>query len=172
MLHIPRPGRLSDPVNLRQLLEIERKYTSVKLVIAHVGRAYCDENLGNSMEILAGTRRMVFDISANTNTFIFSELLAAVGSKRVLFGSDLPITRMRMRRVCEEGSYVNLVPPGLYGDISTDSNMREVDSKEAESLTFFLYEELAALRRATMGMGRRDIEDICYGNAARLLEPD
>ena len=48
MLHIPRHGRLGDPVNLAQMLEIEEKYPDVKLIIAHVGRAYCEEDAGNA----------------------------------------------------------------------------------------------------------------------------
>ena len=35
MLHIARPGRLKDPVNLHQMLEIEQRYPFVKLIIAH-----------------------------------------------------------------------------------------------------------------------------------------
>jgi len=79
---------------------------------------------------------------------------------------------MRMRRICENGRYVNLVPPGLYGDISTDPHMREVAPQEAERLTLFLYEELTAIRRAAeaVGLSRTEIEDVFYGNAARLLE--
>jgi hypothetical protein len=60
MLHIPRPGRLKDPVNLAQMLEIEEKYPHVKLIIAHVGRAYCNEDIGNAFEVLAGTKNMLF----------------------------------------------------------------------------------------------------------------
>ncbi|MBR5445567.1 MAG: amidohydrolase family protein, partial [Clostridia bacterium] len=48
MLHIPRDGRLRDPVNLAQLLEIEEKYPGLKLVVAHIGRAYSAEDIGNA----------------------------------------------------------------------------------------------------------------------------
>ena len=60
MLHIPRDGRLKDPVNLAQLLEIERDFPSLKLIVAHVGRAYCAEDVGNAFEILSQTKRMVW----------------------------------------------------------------------------------------------------------------
>jgi predicted TIM-barrel fold metal-dependent hydrolase len=103
MLHIPRPGRLRDPLNLRQMVEIEQRYPSAQVIIAHVGRAYCPEDVGNAFEVLAETRKMRFDISANTSTENFEHLIRAVGPRRILFGSDLPITRMRMRRVCEQG---------------------------------------------------------------------
>ena len=56
MLHIPRNGRLKDPVNLAQLLEIEYNYPNVKLIVAHVGRAYCPEDVGNAFEVLSNTK--------------------------------------------------------------------------------------------------------------------
>ena len=171
MLHVPRAGRLQDPSNLEQILEIERAYPNVKLIIAHVGRAYCPEDVGNAFEVLAETRRVYFDISANTNDGVFEQLIRAVGAKRVLFGSDLPILCMRMRRICEQGTYINLVPPGLYGDISGDKHMREAAVGEADELTFFLYEEIDALRRAATraGLTRSETDCIFFGNARRML---
>lgn len=172
MLHIPRNDRLRDPVNLAQMLEIEKRYPDIKLIIAHVGRAYCPEDIGDAFKVLAKTRKMYFDISANTNAEAFRQLLETVGPKRVLFGSDLPILRMRTRRICENGKYINLVPKGMYGDVSADSHMREVEGEAAENLTFFMYEELDAFRRAAhaVKLKRADIEDVFYNNALRLLK--
>jgi predicted TIM-barrel fold metal-dependent hydrolase len=172
MLHIPRPGRLGDPENLAQMLEIEQRWPNARVIIAHVGRAYCPEDVGDAFERLAGTERMLFDISANTNEDVFRELIRAVGPRRILFGSDMPILRMRMRRICEAGRYINVVPRGLYGDVSDDPHMREVDGDEAERLTFFLYEEIDAFRRAAEaeGLTRTDVEDIFHNNAGRLLD--
>jgi predicted TIM-barrel fold metal-dependent hydrolase len=171
MLHIPRDGRLRDPVNLAQMLEIEKNWPGAKLIIAHVGRAYCDEDVGDAFEVLRGTRNMAFDFSGNTNAHVFERALRTFGPGRCLFGSDLPITRMRMRRTCEDGTYVNIVPRGLYGDVSADRNMREVDPPESDTLTFFLYEELRAIRTAcrNAGCSRADVEDIFFNNARRLL---
>lgn len=172
MLHVPRDGRLKDPVNLAQMLEIEKRYPNARVIIAHVGRCYCPEDVGNAFEVLAETKNMLFDFSANTNQLVFEQLIRAVGSGRILFGSDMPIMCMRSRRICEDGNYVNLVPEGLYGDVSGDSHMREVKGEQAESLTFFMYEELDAFRRAVeaTGLGRSDIEDIFYNNAVKLLK--
>lgn len=172
MLHIPRDGRLKDPVNLAQMLEIERNYPSIKLIIAHVGRAYCPEDVGDAFDILAETRNMVFDFSANTNAEVFQQLIRAVGPKRILFGSDFPILRMRTRRICENGNYVNLVAKGMYGDVSGDSHMREVEGDEADSLTFFMYEEIEAFRAAASveGLSKSDIENIFYGNSRSIID--
>jgi predicted TIM-barrel fold metal-dependent hydrolase len=171
MLHLPRDARLRDPVNLAQVLEIEERFPSLQLILAHVGRAYCEEDVGEAFQILKDTRRLVFDFSANCNERVFEQALRAVGPGRFLFGSDLPILRMRTKRICENGVYVNLVPRGLYGDVSGDRNMREIDGPEAERLTFFMYEELLALRQAAekVGLGKQDLEDVFYRNAARLL---
>lgn len=172
MLHIPRDGRLKDPLNLVQMLEIEKKYPNIKLIIAHVGRAYCPEDIGNAFEVLAETKNMSFDISANTNSYVFEQLIKAVGPKRILFGSDMPILRMRTKRTYENGNYVNLVQRGIYGDVSGDRNMREIDGDEAEKLTFFMYEEIDAFRRAAEaeGLKRSDIEDVFYNNAIKIIQ--
>jgi predicted TIM-barrel fold metal-dependent hydrolase len=171
MLHIPRDARLRDPVNLEQMLEIERTWPRVRLIIAHVGRAYCDEDVGDAFQRLSGTKNMVFDFAANTNAHVFEQAIRAFGPERCLFGSDLPITWMRMRRICEGGRYVNLVPRNKYGDVSADKNMREVDGAEAARLTTFMYEELAAIKRACTraGVERRGVEAIFRTNAERVL---
>jgi uncharacterized protein len=172
MLHIPRRDRLRDPVNLEAMLEIEHRYPGVKLVIAHIGRAYCPEDVGNAFDALKDAERMSFDFCANTSAYAMERLLRAVGPRRVLFGSDLPIVRMRMRRICEQGFYVNLVPPGLYGDVGDDRHMREVSIEEGAKLTFFMYEELLAFRQAAeaVGLSAADIEDVMHNNAARLIQ--
>jgi predicted TIM-barrel fold metal-dependent hydrolase len=171
MLHIPRDARLRDPVNLEQMLEIERNWPRVRLIIAHVGRAYCDEDVGDAFQRLGVTKNMVFDFAANTNAHVFEQAIRAFGPERCLFGSDLPITWMRMRRVCEGGRYVNLVPRGKYGDVSGDKNMREVDGAEADRLTTFMYEELLAIKRACTraGVDKCGVEAIFRTNAERVL---
>jgi predicted TIM-barrel fold metal-dependent hydrolase len=171
MLHIPRKERLRDRVNLKQLMEIEKNYPNVRLIVAHVGRAYCPEDVGDAFEVLAESRKMMFDISANTSAENFERLIRAVGPRRIVFGSDLPITRMRMRRVCEHGAYVNVIPKGLYGDVSADSHMREVEGDDAARLTFFMYEEIRAFRQAALktGLGSSDINDVFYRNSAEML---
>jgi len=171
MLHIPRRARLRDLLNLAHMVEIERRYPHVQLIIAHIGRAYCVEDVGDALDRLGETERMCFDFSANTNAQVIEMLLRVVGPRRVLFGSDLPIVRMRMRRICQDGLYVNLVPPGLYGDLGGDPHMREVSREEGVKLSFFLYGELLALRRAAeaTGLSAADLQDVFFNNAARLI---
>ncbi|MCQ2427056.1 MAG: amidohydrolase [Clostridia bacterium] len=173
MLHIPRDGRLKDPVNLAQIIEIREKYPDIRLVIAHIGRAYTATDVGNAFEVLdAAGCGFTFDFTANCSEYAITECLRHAGPANLMFGTDMPILRMRCRRIDDNGRYVNLVPPGLYGDISGDPHMREVPADEADRITFFAYEELLAFKRAvkTLGLTEKDVEDVMCGNAVRLCE--
>ncbi len=172
MLHIPRHGRLGDQVNLAQMLEIEEKYPKLRVIYAHIGRAYCPEDFGKAFETLKGTKRLVFDFAATTQDEAMYRVLDTLGPERLLFGSDLPILRMRMRRVCEGGKYVNIVPKGLYGDVSGDPNMREAVADEGVKLSFFMYEELRAFKKAAgrIGLGKDDLDRVFYRNSRDLLD--
>lgn len=57
-------------------------------------------------------------------------------------------------------------------NISYDKNMRVVSEEEGAKLTYFMYEEIRAMKKATsnLGMGKEDIEDLFYNNANELLE--
>lgn len=169
MLHIPRNLRLRDPVNLAQMVEIEESYPEVKLIIAHIGRAYAIEDVGNSMNIIRNTRKMMFDFSANTNWEVLTTLINNIGPKRIMFGTDLPISRMRAHRVVENGVYYNMTPRGLYGDLKNVPHLRE--AKDKEKITFLLYESIEAFRIAAdkTGLNRREVEDVFYNNAAGLI---
>lgn len=170
MLHIPRPKRLADPVNYMQMLEIEEKYPNIKLIIAHLGRAYAKEDLGNALDVLKNTKKMMWDFTANTNQYVMEQCLNTFGVDRFMFGSDLPIFRMKAKRVVENGFYINVIPKGSLGDVSIDPHMREVEGREADEITFFLYEEILSCKRAAanLGLNKDDIEKIFYSNSARI----
>lgn len=169
MLHIPRSLRLKDPVNLAQMLEINEKYPHAKVIIAHVGRAYVEEDFGNAFEVLKDAKNLYYDFTANTLDRAMEEVIRMAGPRRVLFGSDMPITKMRMYRIDAGGYYVNVVPRGLYGDVSYDKNMRETDEKD---ITIFMYEELMAFRRASekLGLSKEDVADVMCHNAERVFD--
>ncbi len=169
MLHIARDGRLKDPVNLAQLLEIEEKYPNIKLVVAHIGRAYAKEDIGNAFELLGKTKNMVFDFTANVCDDAIRACIEAVGPERLIFGSDLPIAFMRMYRIVENGVYYNVVPRGLYGDVEGEPHMRESDE---DTITIMMYEQIRALKRVAteLKLSDKDIENIMAGNAKRLIE--
>lgn len=169
MLHIPRSKRLRDAVNIAQIMEIEEKYPNLKLVVAHIGRAYAKEDIGDAFNVLKNTKNFVFDFTANVCDDAIKACIEAVGTKRLLFGSDLPIAFMRMYRIVENGEYFNVVPRGLYGDVSKEPHMRETDETD---VTLMIYEQILALKRCAVDMKLTDsqIEDIMFLNAKKLIE--
>jgi len=171
MLHIPRDGRLKDPVNLAQITELKQEFPNVRLIIAHIGRAYTKFDVGDAFETL-DKLDLMYDFCANCCEYAITEVLRHAGPKKLMFGTDMPILRMRTHRIEENNTYINLVPPGLYGDPKQDSHLREVTAEEAEKITFFAYEELLAFKRAckTLGLTRQDVEDVMYNNAYNLIE--
>ena len=173
-LHIPRPGRLADPVNYRQIAEIEEKYPNVRLIIAHLGRAYADEDVGDALDFLKDSKTTIWDFTANTNQNVMERVLEKFGPDRFIYGSDFPIFRMKARRRSENGFYINEVPKGLLGPseiVLKDGHMREIDYPEADRITFFIYEEMASAIRAMhkLGFGKDDIEKIFWSNSAKLF---
>lgn len=170
-LHIARPKRLADPVNYVQLLEIEQKYPNIKLIVAHLGRAYANEDLGNALDYLKNSERTIWDFTANTNQFVMEKVLDQYGSDRFIYGTDFPIFRMKARRTVENGFYINEIPTGSLGDVSADPHMREIPYPEADKITFFIYEEILACKKAceTLGLGKDDVKKIFYENSARIF---
>ncbi len=169
MLHIPRSKRLRDEVNIAQIMEIEEKYPNIKLIVAHIGRAYAKEDIGDAFTVLKNTKNLVFDFTANVCDDAIKACIEAVGSKRLLFGSDLPIAFMRMYRIVENGVYYNVVPRGLYGDLTNVAHMKETDEKD---VTIMIYEQIRALKRvaADLKLSDSDIENIMFLNAKKLIE--
>lgn len=171
-IHIARPKRLADPVNYVQLLEIEQKYPNIKLIIAHLGRAYSNEDLGDALDYLKNSERSIWDFTANTNQYVMEKVLDLYGADRFIYGTDFPIFRMKSRRTVENGFYINEIPMGSLGDVSSDPHMREIPFPEAEKISFFIYEEILSCKNAckTLGLGKEEIQKIFYSNSAKIFD--
>jgi predicted TIM-barrel fold metal-dependent hydrolase len=165
MLHIARPDRLADPLNIAQLKEISTTYPNIKLIIAHIGRSYCARHGMIGIPELKDYKNLLFDISANTNQSVMELLIREVGPKRILFGSDMPITAMRAKRICEGDEYVNYVYHADWEDNRTRRNIEE------ETYTFLLYEEILTFKNAALAcnLKKNDIDDVFFNNAYHLL---
>lgn len=170
-LHIARPNRLADPVNYVQILEIEQKYPNVKLIVAHLGRAYADEDLGDALDYLKNSQKTIWDFTANTNQTVMERVLELYGPDRFVYGTDFPIFRMKARRTVEKGFYINEIPAGSLGDVSSDPHMREIPYPQADKITFFIYEEILSCKGACekLGLGKQDVEKIFFSNSAQIF---
>ena len=167
VLHISKEERLKNRDNINTLTEIEQKYPNVKLIVAHVGRAYAEEDIGDAFETLKRSEKMMFDFCANTLNLAMEKCIEAVGTKRIMFGSDLPIAKMRMYRIVENGYYINVVPRGMYGDLTGAAHMRESDE---QNIGNFMYETIRSFKKCAenLTLSKQDVEAIMCNNAADL----
>ena len=94
-------------------------------------------------EVLSGCKKMLFDITANANAQVFEQLLRCSGAGPRAVKRTCRILRLRARRIVENGKYVNLVLPGLYGDVSTDSHIAGIARRGGKN-HLFMYEEIYA----------------------------
>ena len=165
MLHVPRAGRLADPNNVREVLEINDSYPNVKLIVAHIGRCYCLPTAEKCLSHFADRPAIYFDTAANLNPDVFELALETVGSDRILFGSDLPITLMRGVREHRGEVYIN------YTDGPYSWNTNRKSPEEEQSYTYYLYEEIRALISAVQrcGLGKIDLEKILCANSERVF---
>jgi predicted TIM-barrel fold metal-dependent hydrolase len=129
------------------------------------------EDIGSAFEILKDTKNLKFDIAGHTNEDVFYEALDTFGPERILFGMDMPVGYMRLRREHINGLYINNVPEGVYANVSGETHMKEISGREAEEITFFAYESAASLIRAVKraGLPQSVLEDVFYRNASDWL---
>ena len=130
-----------------------------------------DEEQVAFVKAIKDMKKTIWDITANTNQFVMEKVLEMVGPDRFIYGTDFPIFRMKARRTVENGFYINEIPMGSLGDVSSDPHMREIAYPEAEKISFFIYEEILSCKRACakLGLGKSDIQKIFYGTSARIF---
>lgn len=164
-LHVPKAGRLGHPDNIAEIKEIRRKYPSINLVIAHLGRCYTIEHAKESLPQLADDEGLYFDNCAVLNPEVHHYALETLGPRRILYGTDNPIFYMRGRRQWHGRSYVNHTSYPFYFN-------KERESPEIEATyTLYMYEALYAIKQAciNLNLSRENIENIFFGNAQRLI---
>jgi len=167
LLHLPRPGRLDDPDNLSELHELVRRYPRLKLVVEHLGRSYCLPGAARGLAAMRDLPTVSYGIAACATEEVFELALREVGPRRLVFGSDIPYVAFRCRRLCEGDNYVNIVRGANF----TDPHLRVAPPETRDTITFYVYEQIAGVRRAAerAGLSRAGVEDIFRNNALRLL---
>lgn len=164
MLHIPRKGRLADPVNQRQIVELAGAYPRAKIVLAHIGRAYYLKNIVGNLDDLKGLPNVYFDLAMLNNPEVLEYLFAETPAERILFATDTPIALAPGKSVEINDQYTYVTPVPWHLSISDDHGKLV--------FTSFLYEELRAIKKAVerLGLGRSFVRDIFFANGMRLLE--
>lgn len=162
-LHLSMRKGISDRRNLEDIEMLSDRYPDISWNLAHCGRAFIPDNLERILPCLGQLRkrRIYFDIAAVTDHEVFHLLISTMGADRILFGSDAPVALLRGRCV-QFGND--------WAFITEETNV--ISASFPVSPTFVIYEQLRALRRASLRskLSRPDIENIFHGNAELLLK--
>ncbi len=162
MLHLVRDGAIADAGNQQELRRLCRAYPKVKLVLAHVARSFNYRNARNGLHAIADLENAVVDTSAICEADAFRAALETLGPRRILWGSDFPISETHGRCVTT-GSRFHWLHP--------ESNTSKDLSAATHGMTLVGIESLLSLREACedAGLTQGDLDDLFLRNAVRLL---
>ncbi len=166
--HIPRAGRLADPLNQRQMVELCRRYPGARIVYAHIGRAYFLNNVIGQLDGLRDCENAYLDTAMVNHAGVLEYTFKHFPRERILFGSDAPIAMLRGKSVEINNQYAYLM--GEDYRIGTAI----YDADRAVEFTFFYYEQLRAIGQAAerAGLDAGEIDGIMGANALSLLTSD
>lgn len=160
MLHLVKAGALSDPGNLDTIQRRCRAYPNAKLVLAHAARGFHGPNTVRSIEALRGLENVWFDTSAICEPAPLLAILGAFGPRKLMWGSDFPVSHQRGRCVTTGDGFFWIGPEHV-----------DASSPFAPHLALVGLESLRALAEAAaqFGLDGEDLRDVFHDNAARLL---
>ncbi len=164
-LHIPRPGRLADPVNQKQMIEICRNYPNTKIIFAHIGRAYYLENIIGHLDDIAKLPNAFVDTAMVNHEGILEYTFNKFPRERILFGSDAPIALLRGKSVEINNQYAYL----MAEDYRIGTAI--YDSENKVQFTSFYYEQLRGIKLAATRakLSQTEIENVLFNNAYNLF---
>jgi predicted TIM-barrel fold metal-dependent hydrolase len=164
LIHVPRAGRLTDSTNLESLHRLARRFPRARLVVAHVGRSYCERVIEDALGSVLDLPNLYFDTTFIQNRDTFRILFERFDPARVLYGSDLPNSAVHGQVVCVNG--VNLFVTRRAYPWSLSSAGAPL------RCTYMAYESIRAIVRGAgdAGLSAHDLEGVFYRNARHLVD--
>ena len=152
ILHILKPGSLSDEENFAYITEMTKKYPDAPLVLAHCARSFAAWTGIRKIRELADHGNIWFDLSAICEPGPMMACIIKNAAKRTMWGSDYPNCMYRGRAV-SVGKWQNW--------LTTLDDPGRVYLGQESLMAFYQ----AAL---LMDLDSGQIEDIFCNNAERL----
>ncbi len=160
LLHMVRDGALADRVNQQYIRRCCQRYPRAKLVLAHAARGFHAPNTARGVASLRGLTNVWFDTAAVCEADPIAAILDEFGPRRVLWGSDFPVSQQRGRCVT----------------LGTGFAWITTDQVDWNARAFFGQPVLVGLESARavldatdrLGLDAGDLRDLFHDNAARL----
>jgi uncharacterized protein len=164
VLHLPRPGRLADPLNQRQLRRLCEHWPRAAIVLAHIGRTYFLRCVLGHLQAVADLPNLYFDTAMVNHWEVLEHLFRHAAAGRVVYGTDIPIALAGGKSVEINHQYTYVTP--VPWDLSIH------DPRGKIVFTSFLYEQLRAIRTATqrLGLGAEFLRAVFWENGQHVLK--
>ena len=94
-LHMVKPRALAEPTNQATIRKYCEKYPNLKMILAHAARGFNMYHTIEAIHTLAGLDNVYFDTGAICEAGGIHACIKAFGSKKVMYGSDWPVSEVR-----------------------------------------------------------------------------
>ncbi len=160
-LHMVRDRALADPVNQATIRRYCTQYPNMRLILAHAARGFNPWHTIEGIHSLEGLDNVWCDTSAVTEAGAFEVIVETLGHDKLLYGTDFHVSHLRGRCVAIGDSF-----HWLYAE--------EMNLGEKHTTLKPVLIGLESLRSVILAMHRlklsdAQVEDIFYGNAAKML---
>lgn len=161
-LHMVKSRAVADPDNLHWIRKYCRTYPGMQLILAHSSRGFQPAHNLEGLGQLTGIDNLWFDTSANCEPIAHQAIMRLIGSDRLMYGSDLPVSHSRGRVLSAGDNFVWLYEDSpVWGEKHTLVEPVLIGLEHLRSLKWACWSE-----RLT----DQQIEDVFWNNAARLFQ--
>lgn len=160
-LHMVKSRAVADPSNIYWIRRYCEKYPNMKLILAHSARGFQPSHNLEGLVQLKGLDNLYFDTSANCEPIAHQAIIRIIGHKKLMYGSDLPVSHMRGRSVSAADSFL-----WLYGETPVwGAKHLKIDP------VLVGLEHLRSIKWACWSekLSDSEVEDIFWNNAAQLF---
>lgn len=163
-LHVVRDAAMADPENQRELRDFCTRYPRARVILAHAARGFHYPNTVRAVRALRQLQNLWFDTSGICQPEAIEAILGEFGPRRVLWGSDFPVSDKRGTCVTVGDGFAWINP------VRTD----EASTAPALDTWPVGLENLRAVLAAADATccSADDLRDLFHDNARRLLGLD
>ena len=160
-LHMVKDAALAHPENQREIREHCLRYPNARLILAHAARGFHAPNTVKHIASLRGLQNVYFDMAAVCESAPMKAILEEFGPRKLLWGSDYPVSEIRGRCVTLGDSFLWL---------DRDSIVLNNANVACRPALIGLESARAVLEAADdLHLNAVDLQDIFADNARRLF---
>ena len=160
-LHIVKSRALADRSNIHWIRHYCQTYPNMKLILAHSARGFQPQHNFEGLVELTGLDNLYFDCSANCEPMAHQAILRIIGYKKLMYGSDFPISHLRGRSVAAGDSFLWLYEQTpVWGEKHAALKPILVGLEYLRSLKWACWAEK---------LTESQVEDIFWNNATNLF---